>query len=98
MIDAALLRPRMYFRDLEHLESSLRGHAWAFDQLGLVERGESFGPRFSEWLYKEKGSSGAAAGWAYAIRELAEVAGFDAEKLFNELVREFLSIWMDPEG
>lgn len=94
-IDEALLRPRMYFRDLAALESILHGHAAAFSQLGyLGAREETFNASFATWLRAKTGVS-AAAGWAHAVTELAEKADTNAEALFVERAREFLRDWSD---
>jgi len=95
LIEEALLRPRMYFRDLDSLEQILHGHAAAFSQLGIVgTREETFNTAFADWLRRETGVS-AAAGWAHACSELAAAGGYDAEVLFVERVREFLREWSD---
>ena len=91
-VEAALLRPRMYFKSLRELEAALGGHATAFDQLGLIGRDEAFNSSFGAWLRRETGVS-AASGWAWAISDLAEAAGTDAEALFVERVRAFLREW-----
>ncbi|MCK6501991.1 hypothetical protein L6R53_01065 [Myxococcota bacterium] len=92
-IEEALLRPRMYFRDLRALEQILHGHAAAFSQLGVLDRSEeTFNSAFVAWLRAETGVS-AAAGWAHAVSELAEAAGIDPEGLFVEWVRKFLPAW-----
>jgi hypothetical protein len=91
-IEEALLRPRMYFRDLPELEAILHGHGVAFGQLGLINREEPFNRSFAAWLRRETGAS-AAAGWADAVTQLAEAAGMDTEALFVERVRAFLREW-----
>ncbi len=92
-IEEALLRPRMYFRDLDSLESILHGHAAAFSQLGRAgPREEMFNAAFAAWLRGKTGVS-AAAGWAHAISDLAAGSGMDAEVLFIQTVREFLGEW-----
>lgn len=91
-LEAALLRPRMYFASLSQLESTMGGHETAFAQLGLIEEDDSFNDSFSAWLRRETGVS-TAAGWAHAVTQLADAAGTDAETLFVKCVRAFLQEW-----
>ena len=88
LIRNAIARPRMYFNSLKELESIMRGHAMAFDQLGAGLGGQTFHGEFGNWLAR-LGLS-ACSGWAYAIQEKAEQEGSDAETLFIDFAREFL--------
>ncbi|MDA1055683.1 MAG: hypothetical protein O3C40_35255 [Planctomycetota bacterium] len=89
-IESALKHPRMYFDSLKELETLLRGHETAFQQLGGITANESFHVQFADWLLKTKQLSG-AAGWAEAIESLAEQDESDPEAVFGELVRQFFS-------
>lgn len=92
-LKAALRYPRMYYASLPMLEAQMSGHATAFSQLGVLEKRESFNADFAAWLRAETDVS-AAAGWVYAIGELAQAADTDPEELFVRCVREFLSVWV----
>lgn len=96
LIEAAIHRPRMYFRTLSELEALLRGHEAAFEQLRVIDRCESFTQHFITWVSQTTGASG-AAGWAYALEQIAERSGDDPETLFAEYVRRFLSEWIIEE-
>jgi len=89
----------MHFRDVAEFEAILHGHYLAYDQLGhRLERSETFNSAFSEWLYRAKGATGASAGWAFSIGELASAQGRDATELFSEFVREFFPLWSTRES
>lgn len=90
-IREALGRPRMYYRSLEELEAILSGHQLAFEQLGAINRDDSFHHQFVEWLRQTRQAS-ASAGWAGAVESLA-LEKVDSEVLFAELVVEFLTNW-----
>jgi len=91
-IRGAVQRPRMYYRSLADLEAKLRGHATAFQQLGIIKRDEGFSRSFAAWLYDNRGVSG-AAGWAVAIEELASATRADPDTVFRVQVEEFLLDW-----
>lgn len=92
-IRGAVQKPRMYYASLADLQAQLRGHATAFQQLGAINRGESFLSAFAAWLYRTKGASGAAAGWAILIEEMAAATGADPDAVFRVQVEEFLLHW-----
>lgn len=91
-LEKVLYRPQMYFRTLDELEAIMRGHATAFDQLGIIDRDKSFHSCFGDWVYSKTGVS-SESGWAHAIESLASVEGTDSVKLFSKLVRSFLIHW-----
>jgi hypothetical protein len=82
----------MYFRSLEELEAIMRGHATAFDQLGIINREDSFHSCFGYWLYDNTDTS-SASGWAHAVELLASNKGDDPVEVFSRLVRRFLVHW-----
>ncbi len=94
LIEAALLRPGMYFNSLEELQAILWGHAYAFDQKGLTSRDDYFNSCFKSWLRQKTGAS-ICSGWAEAIETRASRKGIDPVDFFSPLVREFLDQWND---
>lgn len=92
-IEDALLRPRMYFRDLVALENMLHGHAVGFYQLeSVATRAAMFNTAFAAWLAADAGVS-VSSGWARAIERLAAKRGVKSETLFADSVRRFLKCW-----
>jgi hypothetical protein len=83
----------MYYSSLSEFEATLRGHATAFQQMGVISRDEGFSTCFADWLCRVKAASGAAAGWAVLINELAAAASADPDVVFREQVQEFLQTW-----
>lgn len=94
LLRGAVLRPSMYYSALSQFEAMLRGHSTAFQQMGVITRDEGFSSVFAEWLYEVKGASGASAGWAVLIDEMASVANEDPDVVFRDLVQEFLEEWV----
>ena len=85
----------MYYKSLNELELILFGHRFAFDQLGVITRDQSFNSCFSEWLLQTQDVS-CSGGWALAIETVASRMGNNPEVLFAELVERFLSQWRGP--
>ena len=86
----------MYFRSVDELEVMMWGHAKAFAQLGVLgEREETFGTAFAQWLHSAKQTSGASAGWAYSIAELADAAKVQPEVQLAVCLPEFLLLWLN---
>lgn len=95
-IREALQRPRMYYRSLNELEAMMSGHYVAYEQLGGIEKHQSFRKEFIAWLWESKGMSG-SAGWAYAIQALASSEQKNEEELFSRLINEFFDHWLQEK-
>ncbi|MBL8892022.1 MAG: hypothetical protein JNL67_18750 [Planctomycetaceae bacterium] len=88
IIRHAMRRPSMYFKTLNELEALMGGHAAAFQQLRVIERDAAFSSAFSEWIMTTTGES-CAAGWAYAIEQIAMREGNEVVTVFQRLAKDF---------
>ena len=86
----AIRCPGMYFRSLEELQAILSGHAIAYEELGIIDRNQSFERCFVEWLRTTYEAS-CSAGWAVAVEALS--GGQSANDTFARLTSEFLEKW-----
>lgn len=87
-LDAARLRPALYFRCLKELQAIMHGHGYAFEQLGHVQPGDTFNERFASWVCTARGAS-TSAGWAPAVEQLASQEGVEATSCFFALLDDF---------
>jgi hypothetical protein len=82
----------MFAEELSGLQDMFHGHWMAYHELAGIDRDESFNFRFATWLWDQKRVPG-DAGWAVAIHLSANKSGVDAEKVFEDFVKEFLTTW-----
>ncbi|MEW4454807.1 hypothetical protein AB1L30_19230 [Bremerella sp. JC817] len=92
LIQRAMEKPGMYFKSLKDLEYLLYGHQEAFEKLGAILHLNGFYFRFADWLHSLTGESN-AAGWAFALEELAKNKKEDPLVVFAMLAGQFIAEW-----
>ena len=88
-----LARPKMYFQTIDELESIMRGHQVAFDQIGAIGDGKTFHGCFSDWVFNKYQVS-CSSGWAYAIKVISCDQGVEPIDLFSDYIDIFFSEWI----
>jgi hypothetical protein len=82
----------MFPEALSEVEVMFHGHWMAYNELAGIDRVDSFNMSFAAWLWGERRLS-KSAGWARAIVVFSIENGVESEKVFEDLVKEFLATW-----
>lgn len=94
-LQGALDRPAMYYKSLADLDWMLLGHAIAHEQMGLIERKDSFNFQFCNWIYGVYQIS-CSTGWAEAFETMSNGQPSRLPP-FEKAVVKFLEQWKGPK-
>jgi hypothetical protein len=92
LIYEAIEKPTMFYKKLQDFEAVVFGHQFAFEQLKLLKREDSFDRKFCNWLDKKYGLF-CSCGWAKAVNSMASHEDKDENEVFSSLVNEFFKEW-----